>query len=131
MNVSGPTWGKAGVTGDAGACGGGCGDELSCLIKLICEPCIPFVHPPRGGLSNATEEARQFQFLSFYQKDMVLYMYRSLDRRAADFCPDTELPDVFKVRQHTTFLLLTARLSQHIRNMGVSASHAAKAQSWE
>ncbi|KXZ44388.1 hypothetical protein GPECTOR_68g359 [Gonium pectorale] len=51
---------------------------------------------PKGGLSNATEETRQFQFLSFYQKDIALYMYHSLDRRAADFCPDSELPAVFK-----------------------------------
>ncbi len=52
---------------------------------------------PRGGMANATDETRQFQFLSFYQKDLVLYQYRSLDRRTAEFCPDAELPDVFKV----------------------------------
>ncbi|PNH05026.1 Tetratricopeptide repeat protein 13 [Tetrabaena socialis] len=52
--------------------------------------------PSRGGLANATEEARQFQFLSFYQKDIALYFYHALDRRAQDFCPDSELPAVFK-----------------------------------
>lgn len=50
-----------------------------------------------AGGSNVSEEARSFQFLSFYQKDIVLYMAKSLDRNAADFCPDSELPALFKV----------------------------------
>ncbi|KAG2493602.1 hypothetical protein HYH03_008119 [Edaphochlamys debaryana] len=58
------------------------------------EECLNYI--PKGGLANVSEETRQFQFLSFYQKDMALYMYHSLDRRAADFCPDSELPAVFK-----------------------------------
>ncbi|GLC64956.1 hypothetical protein PLESTF_000225900 [Pleodorina starrii] len=58
------------------------------------EECLNYV--PKSGHAAATEEARQFQFLSFYQKDMALYMYHSLDRKAADFCPDSELPAVFK-----------------------------------
>ncbi|GIL49345.1 hypothetical protein Vafri_5718 [Volvox africanus] len=58
------------------------------------EGCLNYV--PRNGSTTLTEEARQFQFLSFYQKDMALYTYHSLDRKAADFCPDSELPAVFK-----------------------------------
>lgn len=53
--------------------------------------------PDRTGIANVSEEARQFQFLSFYQKDIALYFYHSLERRAKDFCPDSELPAVFKV----------------------------------
>ncbi|GLI61283.1 hypothetical protein VaNZ11_003633 [Volvox africanus] len=58
------------------------------------EGCLNYV--PRNGSTTPTEEARQFQFLSFYQKDMALYTYHSLDRKAADFCPDSELPAAFK-----------------------------------
>ncbi|PNW88256.1 hypothetical protein CHLRE_01g021450v5 [Chlamydomonas reinhardtii] len=53
-------------------------------------------HVPKTGIANVSEEARQFQFLSFYQKDIALYFYHSLERRAKDFCPDSELPAVFK-----------------------------------
>ncbi|KAG2452817.1 hypothetical protein HYH02_002163 [Chlamydomonas schloesseri] len=53
-------------------------------------------HVPKTGIANVSEEARQFQFLSFYQKDIALYLYHALDRQAKDFCPDSELPAVFK-----------------------------------
>ncbi|KAG2444526.1 hypothetical protein HXX76_001272 [Chlamydomonas incerta] len=53
-------------------------------------------HVPKTGIANVSEEARQFQFLSFYQKDIALYFHHSLERRAQDFCPDSELPAVFK-----------------------------------
>jgi hypothetical protein len=39
-----------------------------------------------------------FQFLSFYQREMALFAAHNLDRKAADFCLDSELTPLFKVR---------------------------------
>jgi hypothetical protein len=38
-----------------------------------------------------------FQFLSFYQREMALFTAHNLDRKAADFCLDSELTPLFKV----------------------------------
>jgi hypothetical protein len=38
-----------------------------------------------------------FQFLSFYQREMALFTAHNLDRKAADFCLDSELTPHFKV----------------------------------
>lgn len=56
------------------------------------EDCLGFVKS--GG--NLSEEARSLQFLSFYQKEMALYQYRSLDRNMRDTCLDAELQPLFK-----------------------------------
>jgi len=42
-----------------------------------------------------------YQFLSFYQRDIALWMWHNLDTRAADVCLDTELAPAFKVRRAT------------------------------
>jgi len=47
--------------------------------------------------SDVSEETRSFQFLSFYQKEMALYLYNSLDRPVQDMCLDAELQPLFKV----------------------------------
>ena len=57
------------------------------------EDCLTF------SSSNSTDEQRAFQFLSFYQKEMALYMYKNLDRPVLNFCPDAELQPLFKVGQ--------------------------------
>ncbi|WIA39656.1 hypothetical protein OEZ86_005727 [Tetradesmus obliquus] len=51
---------------------------------------------PRVDEGPAGEESRMFQFLSFYQREMALFTAHSLDRRAADFCLDSELTPLFK-----------------------------------
>lgn len=45
---------------------------------------------------NVSEEGRTFQFLSFYQKEIVLHMNKNLDRPVVNFCWDTEMPALFK-----------------------------------
>ncbi|GAX83792.1 hypothetical protein CEUSTIGMA_g11217.t1 [Chlamydomonas eustigma] len=44
----------------------------------------------------ATEETRAFQYLSFYQKEMALYLYHNLDRGMKDMCLDAETQPLFK-----------------------------------
>jgi hypothetical protein len=41
-----------------------------------------------------------FQFLCFYQREMAMFVYHNMAKRAADFCLDTELSPVFKVGAH-------------------------------
>jgi hypothetical protein len=41
---------------------------------------------------------RMYQFLSFYQKELTLWMYHNLDTKAGDICLDTELAPAFKVQ---------------------------------
>lgn len=62
------------------------------------EACLSYQRPTTSTAPPLNEEARSFQYLSFYQKEMALYLYNSLDRLAASFCPDAELMAVFKVR---------------------------------
>lgn len=40
-----------------------------------------------------------YQFLSFYQKELALWMFHNLDTKAGDVCLDTELAPAFKVQQ--------------------------------
>ena len=69
-------------------------------------PLIPFCpylpHPRPPSLvpqtpSNATEETRSFQYLSFYQKEMALYQFHALGRGMKDMCLDAEMQPLFKV----------------------------------
>jgi hypothetical protein len=46
----------------------------------------------------ASLPCRMYQFLSFYQKELTLWMYHNLDTKAGDICLDTELAPAFKVR---------------------------------
>ena len=50
---------------------------------------------PQGHIS---EDSRSFQYLSFYQKEMALYLYHNLERQFRHMCLDAELPPLFKVR---------------------------------
>ena len=44
-----------------------------------------------------SEETRSFQYLSFYQKEMALYLYHNMYRGMPDMCLDAELQPLFKV----------------------------------
>ncbi|MEW5314536.1 MAG: hypothetical protein WDW38_006026 [Sanguina aurantia] len=46
--------------------------------------------------TNMTEETRAFQYLSFYQKDLALYLYKNYDTPASSFCPDVDISPLFK-----------------------------------
>jgi hypothetical protein len=45
----------------------------------------------------AAEEGRTYQYLSFYQREMALFVWHALDRPVERFSLDTELPALFKV----------------------------------
>lgn len=47
--------------------------------------------------TNMTEETRAFQYLSFYQKDLALALYKNYDTPASSFCPDVDISPLFKV----------------------------------
>ena len=50
-----------------------------------------------GQRDKVPEEARQQQFLAFYQKELALYVRAHLDEPIADRCLDKDLHPVFKV----------------------------------
>jgi tetratricopeptide (TPR) repeat protein len=48
------------------------------------------------GNGGSGEEAKTLQYLCFYQKEMALYLYHSLDRTFREICLDAELLPLFK-----------------------------------
>jgi hypothetical protein len=46
---------------------------------------------------DLTDDARSRQFLSFYQREMALYVHARLDTPVADYSLDRDLHPVFKV----------------------------------
>ena len=42
------------------------------------------------------EEAQSCQWLSFYQRELALYMFAHLDQLTVDFCPDRDLHPIMK-----------------------------------
>ena len=50
-----------------------------------------------GQKDKVPEEARQQQFLAFYQKELALYIRAHLDEPIAARCLDKDLHPVFKV----------------------------------
>lgn len=45
---------------------------------------------------DASEETRSLQYLSFYQKELALYLYSNFDKRASEYCLDCDVQPLFK-----------------------------------
>ena len=50
-----------------------------------------------GEKDKVPDEARQQQFLAFYQKELALYIRAHLDDPVESFCLDKDLHPIFKV----------------------------------
>jgi hypothetical protein len=59
-------------------------------------------YSPKPGRVQS-EESTMYQYLSFYQRELALYVYHHLDMPVVDFSMDCEIPALFKV---TTLLML-------------------------
>jgi hypothetical protein len=69
-----------------------CSHRHSDQLQCPCHPPLPA--PPRCLLFCA---CRMYQFLSYYQRELALWLGHNLDTCAADICLDTELAPAFKV----------------------------------
>lgn len=50
--------------------------------------------------SELGEDAKSRQFLTFYQREMALYMRSNIDRPVDEYCLDHDLPPEFKASLH-------------------------------
>ena len=50
----------------------------------------------RVNKPDASEETRSFQYLSFYQKEMALYLYSNFDKKTHEYCLDCDIQPLFK-----------------------------------
>ena len=60
-------------------------------------------YSPKPGRVQG-EESTMYQYLSFYQRELALYVYHNLDRPVVDFSMDCEIPALFKVRRASWIL---------------------------